>query len=221
METLKIDCMAETINGEPYEKREYTNDTRTVYEVIKDSLDSVAYAKDEIDEQLSNITNQGSFSNLGSSVVWTPRNGTPWVIEPADVSSAISSNVIGDYIQFANDFDNMVKNILGNDEIVFHSQEYIEDLPHRIVCQFCKELCQILLDEYEKGPVASWDAGSNHIVTSIASTSGHAIKGIRVYGPWHTIARMYDIGVITAKDLGISEEEFNEHISWYKVKEKK
>jgi hypothetical protein len=32
---------------------------------------------------------------------------------------------------------------------------------------------------------------------------------------------MYDIGVITAEDLGVSEEEFNEHISWYKVKENK
>jgi len=223
METLKIDCMAETVNGQPYEKHEYTDDTRTAYEVIKDNLDSVACAKDETDECLSNITNQDSFSNLGSSVVWTPRNGSPWVREPAEVTMAISSNVIADYIQFVNDFENMVKNILGEDEIVFHSQEYIEELPNRIVNQFCKELCQILLEEYEK-PSEFWDSesyGSNRIVTAIGSTSGHPIKGLKVYDPWHTIARMYDIGVITAKDLGISEEEFNEHISWYKIKKKK
>lgn len=218
METVKIDCMAETINGQPYEKHEYKNDTRVVYE---SDMESLAYAKKETDECLSNLTKQGSFSNLGSSLVWTPQNGTPWVMDQIDTANAVSSSVIADYIAFANNFDGMVKDILGKDEIVFHSQEYIEDLPHRIVCQFCKELCQILLDEYEKGPVASWDAGSNHIVTSIGSSSGHPIKGIRVYGPWHTIARMYDIGVITAKDLGISEEEFKEHISWYKVKKDK
>lgn len=213
METLKIDCMAETINGQPYEKHEYTKDTRVIYEGERDCL---AYTKKEADMAV-----RGSFSNIGSSLVWTPENGRPWVMDQIDATSAVSSSVVADYIEFVNNFDNMVKNILGKDEIVFHSQEYIDSLPNKIVSQFCKELCQILLDEYEKGPVASWDSGSNHIVTSIASSSGHTIKGLRVYDPWHTIARMFDIGVITAKDLGVSEEEFNEHISWYKVKEKK
>lgn len=196
METLKIDCMAETVNGQPYEKHEY---------VIKKEADASV---------------QGSFSNLGSSLVWVPDNGNSWVIDRAD-TDAISSSVIADYIVFTNNFDGMVKDILGKDEIIFHSQEYIDSLPNKIVRQFCKELCRILLDEYEKGPAASWDSGSNHIITAIGSSSGHTIKGLRVYDPWHTIARMYDIGVITAKDLGISEEEFNEHISWYKIKKKK
>lgn len=182
METLKIDCMAETINGQPYEEHEYQNSYSSS---LSSSQNNIAWAVDRIDE--SNVT----------------------------------LNVVADYIVFGNNFDDMVKNILGKEETVLHSQEYIENLPHRIVKQFCKELCQILLDEYERGPVASWDAGSNHIVTSIGSSSGHPIKGIKVYDPWHTIARMYDIGVITAKDLGVSEEEFNEHISWYKVKENK
>lgn len=201
METLKIDCMAETINGQPYEKHEYSNDTLT---------------KEEIDAAI-----QGSFNNLGSSLVWTPRDGSSWVVDQIDTATAISSSVIGDYMVFANNFDNMVKDILGKDEIVSHSQEYIENLPHRIVSQFCKELCQILLDEYERGPAASWDSGSNHIITGISSSNGHAIRGLRCYDPWHTIARMFDIGVITAKDLDISEEEFKEHISWYKVKKNK
>lgn len=203
METLKIDCMAETVNGKPYEEPSLTSD---------DTL-----TKKEVDNTIR--------SNIGSSVVLSPQGCPPWLVEQIDasVSNAISSNVMSDYIEFVNNFDNMVKNILGKDEAVSHSQEYIENLPNKIVNQFCKELCQILLEEYEK-PSESWESlsyNSNRIVTAIGSTSGHAIKGIKVYDPWHTIARMFDIGVITAKDLGISEEEFNEHISWYKVKKKK
>lgn len=197
METLKIDCMAETVNGQSYTN----NDIVT---------------KEEVDNELTVRSNIGSLVTCSSRTI-------PWVEEQIDVSSAISSNVVNDYMVFVNNFDNMVKNILGEDEVVFHSQEYIEDLPNKIVNQFCKELCQILLEEYEK-PSESWESlsyNSNRIVTAIGSTNGHAIKGIKVYDPWHTIARMFDIGVITAKDLGISEEEFNEHISWYKVKKKK
>ena len=165
METLKIDCMAETVNGVSYRQESKSNISDSL-ELDNETLQDMLQPMRITQEDLNNLSITAD-DDLTATCI-----SSNWRMNPiaVNVSDAISTSVVLDYMKFTNDFNEMVKRILGDNEVVFHTEEYLEGLPSKIIHEFCKDLCIMLLEEYNDSEV--W---TSQIIKSIASSSGRKI----------------------------------------------